>query len=143
MALSRTWETDKYDSGKLVLENDELKSLWRVSEEPTPQGNIVTTADMDVATVDIAIPPGDSAPVLLTDSEFIDEVFGLLPAIDMFEDNSLLPPKIDLDDLIKKNTKTVGYEGAKNFLLIADINPEELQNPSSLRMTEDRLDEKK
>ena len=90
--------------------------------------------------VEDAQKPDELVLVYLSEEEFVNEIFTSMPNIDMFEDNSLLPPTIDLDDLIKKNTKASGYEGAKNFLLIADIKPEELQNPASTRIVDDMLE---
>ncbi|MDD5165610.1 MAG: AAA family ATPase [Candidatus Pacebacteria bacterium] len=131
VALTRTWSTDNYEEGKLVLENPELRSVWQIPEkvaEPTKE----IVSDQSES----------SKLVTITEAEFVKEIFNNLPIIDIFEDNSLLPPTIDLDDLVKKNTKADGYEGAKNFLLIAEIKPEELQNPSSVRIIEDMLEQK-
>ena len=134
VAFTRIWDANKYEDGSLIIENSELQGLWE-SAEVTPE---VVTEPVPENTDQ----PQDSEPVLLEEEEFIEEIFGSFPNINMFQDNSLLPPTIDLDDLIKKNTKAHGYEGAKNFLLIADIKPEDLQNPASTRIVEDLLEAK-
>lgn len=133
IAFTRIWDADDYEDGTLVIENFELGALWETQEEP-----IVSSATTDEG----AVPTEEPVVTIIKEEEFVEEVFGCFPNIDMFEDNSLLPPTIDLEDLVKKNTKAHGYEGAKNFLLIADIKPEDLQNPASTRIIEDMLEEK-
>ena len=118
-----------------MIENKELKELWKTSTETSASPEAVP----ENAAPDQSQP---MKPVILTGEEFIKEIFSSLPSIDMFEDDSLLPPTIDLDDIVKKNTKALGYEGAKNFLLIADIKAEDLQSPASIRIVEDMLEEK-
>jgi AAA15 family ATPase/GTPase len=44
------------------------------------------------------------------------------PVFEMFEDfSSLLPNKIDLDDLLNENTTVEGYKAVRNFLTVAGI----------------------
>lgn len=46
-----------------------------------------------------------------------------IPIFEFFEDfSSLLPNKIDLDDILNENTQTEGYKAARNFLEIAGLN---------------------
>lgn len=132
VSLTRTWAKDNYEEGELTIENIELQNLFEL--EDAEEESITPSA--------ASVSSEEPLPVLLTKEEFIEETFGSLPLIDMFEDNSLLPPTIDLADLIKKNTKAEGYEGAKNFLLIADIKAEDLQNPQTIRIVEDILEVK-
>ena len=139
VAFTRVWSEDEYDDGKLIIENKDLKALWEAKE---PAAEVKVKENSAEPTEGEAVVAEQSEPALLYEPEFISEIFSNAPMIDMFEDNSLLPPTIDLDDLIKKNTKAIGYEGAKNFLLIADIKPEDLQNPPSVRIIEDMLEEK-
>lgn len=50
------------------------------------------------------------------------ELFKLVPTFEFFEDfSSLLPNRIDLDDILKDNTSIEGYKAAKNFLMIAGL----------------------
>lgn len=55
--------------------------------------------------------------------EQIGEAFySFLPAFEFFEDfSSLLPNRIDLEDLLNENTYVEGYKAAKNFLIISGI----------------------
>lgn len=139
IALKRIWSGSNYKSGKLEVENEKLKSLWVAAVEAVKE-EAAEAATPEDATAEVT--PTEEKSKVITDEEFIKEVFSSLPMIDMFEDNSLLPPKIDLDDLIEENTEAEGYEGAKNFLLIADIDPQSLLKPASTRIVEDMLEEK-
>ena len=143
ITLTRIWDSDNYDDGNLVIENDDLRSLWEIKqEEPpvvSPQEN-AGTPNTEPPVVNEA--PAEPKPIILSEDEFTTELFSYLPVMDIFEDNSLLPPTIDLEDLITKNTKANGYEGAKNFLLIADIKVEELKNQSNIRITGDMIENK-
>ncbi len=132
VALTRLWEQD-YESGLLEIENAELGSLWDGAEE---------SAELADATPEATGPEGPTPPDIITQEDFADEVFSSLPQITMFEEDSLLPPTIDLDVLVKKDNKAAGYEGAQNFLLIADIQAEDLQNASNIRIVEDQLEAK-
>lgn len=134
LALTRTWTSEDYEDGELSIENTEMQSLFDVEEDESEEEAVETTEAVTVSTEPI--------PAALTKEEFVSEAFKYLPMVDMFEDNSLLPPTIDLADLVKKNLKADGYEGAKNFLLIADIKAEDLQNPQSVRIVEDMLEAK-
>jgi predicted ATP-dependent endonuclease of OLD family len=50
-------------------------------------------------------------------------LFRHMPAFEFFEDfSSLLPNKIDLDDLLNENIHAEGYKAARNFLAIAGLN---------------------
>lgn len=138
ISLTRTWSENNYNDGELLIENKELKLLW----ESMDNKSIIKADVENEPSITETESTETQAPTLISEQEFADEIFSILPPIDMFEDNSLLPPTIDLDDLIKKNTKATGYEGAKNFLLIADIKAEELENPQSIRIIEDMLEEK-
>ncbi len=50
-------------------------------------------------------------------------VFNHIPMFEFFEDfSSLLPNKIDLDDLLNENIHAEGYKAARNFLYVAGLN---------------------
>jgi predicted ATP-dependent endonuclease of OLD family len=50
-------------------------------------------------------------------------IFRHMPMFEFFEDfSSLLPNKIDLDDLLDENTQVEGYKAARNFLCVAGLN---------------------
>lgn len=165
LSITRSWKTGAYDDGGLSLENETLKAVWTAAAEDekktkesvpkaqvteiiakeTPAEASAETPSEPVVEAEItppAVPVEVKPPSVLDITKFAEEIFSEFPMITMFEDNSLLPPTIDLADIISKNTKANGYEGAKNFLLIADIKAEDLQNPASIRIIEDNIDEK-
>lgn len=53
------------------------------------------------------------------------ELFKYIPVFEFFEDfSSLLPNKIDLEDVLTENIHAEGYKAAKNFLTISGLTPE-------------------
>jgi len=58
-----------------------------------------------------------------TVEELAVESFKYIPAIELFEDfSSLLPNRIDLDDIFDDFARVEGYKAARNFLTIAGLN---------------------
>ncbi len=58
--------------------------------------------------------------------------FEFSPVIELFEDfGSLLPNRIDLEDIITGNEQVEGYKAARNFLTLAQLNYSFFQQPSS------------
>ncbi len=52
-------------------------------------------------------------------------LFQYLPVFEFFEDfSSLLPNRIDLEDVLNENSSAEGYKAAKNFLIIAGLSAE-------------------
>lgn len=50
-------------------------------------------------------------------------IWKYIPAFEFFEDfSSLLPNKIDLEDLLNESTHVEGYKAARNFLFVAGLN---------------------
>lgn len=70
-------------------------------------------------------------------SHYTSEILGkkyfeYCPVIEMFEDfGSLLPNRIDLEDIITGNEKVEGYKAARNFLTLAQLEYSFFQQPSS------------
>ncbi len=65
-------------------------------------------------------------------SELAEEIFKILPDFELFEDfSSLLPNRIDLEDIIKANKRAEGYKAAINFLTITGLEYSFFQQPSS------------
>jgi predicted ATP-dependent endonuclease of OLD family len=57
--------------------------------------------------------------------EIGEVLFKYIPVFEFFEDfSSLLPNKIDLEDILNENIHTEGYKAARNFLQIAGLNAE-------------------
>lgn len=64
--------------------------------------------------------------------ELGEELFKFVPELEMFEDfSSLLPNRIDLEDIVVGNTSAEGYKAAVNFLTITGLDFSFFQQPSS------------
>jgi len=64
--------------------------------------------------------------------ELAEEIFKNLPDFELFEDfGSLLPNRIDLEDIIRSNKRAEGYKAALNFLTITGLEYSFFQQPSS------------
>lgn len=58
--------------------------------------------------------------------------FDYSPVFEMFEDfGSLLPNRIDMDDIVSGNDQVEGYKAARNFLSLARLDYSFFQQPSS------------
>lgn len=56
------------------------------------------------------------------DRELAEEIFKNIPVFEMFEDfSSLLPNRIDIDDIFASSSHVEGYKAARNFLTIANL----------------------
>jgi predicted ATP-dependent endonuclease of OLD family len=56
------------------------------------------------------------------DQELAEEIFKNIPVFEMFEDfSSLLPNRIDIDDIFSSSSHVEGYKAARNFLTIANL----------------------
>ena len=70
-------------------------------------------------------------------SQYTSEILGAkyfecCPVIDLFEDfGSLLPNRIDMDDIITGNEQVEGFKAARNFLTVAQLDYSFFQQPSS------------
>jgi len=70
-------------------------------------------------------------------SQYNSEILGRkyfehCPVIELFEDfGSLLPNRIDMEDIISGNEQVEGYKAARNFLSIAQLDYSFFQQPSS------------
>jgi len=68
----------------------------------------------------------------LDSGQLASEIFKTLPEFELFEDfSSLLPNRIDLEDIIRANRKAEGYKAAINFLTITGLEYSFFQQPSS------------
>lgn len=64
--------------------------------------------------------------------ELAQNLFAALPEFELFEDfSSLLPNRIDLEDIIRANKRAEGYKAAINFLTITGLEYSFFQQPSS------------
>ncbi len=57
-----------------------------------------------------------------TESELADESFKHIPIFELFEDfSSLLPNRIDLEDIFTLNSNVEGFKAARNFLVVSGL----------------------
>ncbi len=64
--------------------------------------------------------------------ELAEEIFKMTPDFELFEDfSSLLPNRIDLEDIVRANRNAEGYKAALNFLAITGLDYSFFQQPSS------------
>ncbi len=57
-----------------------------------------------------------------TESELADESFRHIPIFELFEDfSSLLPNRIDLEDIFTSNSSVEGFKAARNFLVVSGL----------------------
>jgi len=64
--------------------------------------------------------------------ELAEEIFKIIPDFELFEDfSSLLPNRIDLEDIMRANKRAEGYKAAINFLTITGLEYSFFQQPSS------------
>jgi len=74
----------------------------------------------------------DAAKEFYSSNELAEEIFKIVPDFEMFEDfSSLLPNRIDLEDIIRANKHAEGYKAAINFLTITGLEYSFFQQPSS------------
>jgi predicted ATP-dependent endonuclease of OLD family len=67
----------------------------------------------------------DERNKLYTREEAGEAFFKCIPPHEFFQDfSSLLPNRIDLEDIFQKNKKVEGYKAVKNFLIIAGLDPQ-------------------
>jgi len=74
----------------------------------------------------------ESTKEYYSSNELAEEIFKIIPDFEMFEDfSSLLPNRIDLEDIIRANKRAEGYKAAINFLTITGLEYSFFQQPSS------------
>jgi len=74
----------------------------------------------------------ESRKMFYASNELAEEIFKILPDYELFEDfSSLLPNRIDLEDIIRANKRAEGYKAAINFLTITGLEYSFFQQPSS------------
>ncbi len=62
---------------------------------------------------------------LYSPEEIGAELFHLIPSFELFEDfSSLLPNRIDLDEILKENSEAEGFKAARNFLVVSGLTPD-------------------
>jgi len=77
-----------------------------------------------------------------SESELAEETFKHIPVFEMFEDfSSLLPNRIDLDDIFVENSHVEGIKAARNFLTVAGLDEKffDVQNNRILKQKIEKL----
>jgi len=74
----------------------------------------------------------ESRKLYYSSAELAEEIFKIAPDFELFEDfSSLLPNRINLEDIVKANKHAEGYKAAINFLTITGLEYSFFQQPSS------------
>ena len=162
VTLQKTWDVKKLDDEPILeIINEELIDYFKVLEEElhyTEMAEASETTDETSETTDEAFETTDEASEttdeasettdetsasekeLLTLDSFAEIIYNCTPLITLFKDESLLPSKIDIVDLEKKNEEAEGYIGAQNFLYITELTVNELKNHQlNERMVKDKI----
>lgn len=117
----------KIENAKQVLEDTSQELITKIKEV-----ELFTLIATKVYLEDIEVRKAEyEARKFLSESanyynmySLADELFSYVPVFEFFEDFSgLLPNKIDLEDLLSKNTHVEGFKAAYNFLKLAGLEP--------------------
>ena len=109
-----------------IAELQEEQSVQLLTLEFVFEGMSIENAEQ-AATKEI-----NSGKEFYSSTELAEELFKILPDFELFEDfSSLLPNRIDLEDIIKANKRAEGYKAAINFLTITGLEYSFFQQPSS------------
>jgi predicted ATP-dependent endonuclease of OLD family len=113
-------ENLKKSSDQMAAELKELTAQWHMQNKTT--GKILRGMSFQDAETE-ALAEKTREEGYLTPEEIAKALFKYLPVFEFFEDfSSLLPNKIDLEDLLNENEHAEGYKAARNFLSVAGLN---------------------
>jgi predicted ATP-dependent endonuclease of OLD family len=119
-AISKRLEIQRERQGHLQNELKRLTAVLSIKRkigEKMLDGKKFKDAESD-AVHECEVETGYATP-----EELGMSVFKHIPMFEFFEDfGSLLPNKIDLDDLLNENIHAEGYKAARNFLSVAGLN---------------------
>ena len=104
----------------LSKEKDQLHSVYMFSRESF---FISVNSNGRVSNLDTkAWEKVENAGKELNLFQMAEKIFPFIPDFKLFEDfSSLLPNRIDLEDIIRGNTKVEGYNAARNFLIVSGL----------------------
>lgn len=123
ITLFRKWSSlEKHD---FDIEEETIKACWNEVIE-TPKSEEQNT-------------PATPVEIPITIEEFKKEIFINAPQFILFEDNSLLPRTIDIEDIKNKNKKAEGYIGAENLLKIVNLDISTIESNPDNRILEDKI----
>ena len=117
---------------KLNKKRDELKMLKQKFEFYI---DCLSLALSDIICEDIeelALKNRKEEQKLLSPEDIGQLLFKYIPLFKLFEDfSSLLPNRIDLDDILNVNTSVEGYNAVKNFLIVSGLGTSFFTEPNS------------
>lgn len=109
-----------------LAEHEQEQSIQLLSLEFVFEGMSIENATQS-ATKEI-----NSLKEFYSSAELAEEIFKIVPDFELFEDfSSLLPNRIDLEDIMRANRRAEGYKAAINFLTITGLEYSFFQQPSS------------
>jgi predicted ATP-dependent endonuclease of OLD family len=123
------WKEVLQDYRKTSSERDQLKA--ELDRHIAMSGYIMDGSNEEDAAVRV------NEIIQSYKSEYNSEILGkkyfeFCPVFELFEDfGSLLPNRIDMEDIITGNEQVEGYKAARNFLSIAQLDYSFFQQPSS------------
>jgi len=133
ITLFRKWSTlEKHD---FDIEDEVIKACWNEVVETKDSQENPETPKQEEQTI-VTAPPVE---VPMTIEEFKNEIFNNAPQFILFEDNSLLPRTIDIEDIKNKNKKAEGYIGAENLLKIVNLDISTIESNADNRILEDKI----
>lgn len=123
------WKSVRNDYRKTCKERDNLKS--ELDRHIALSGYLID--GMDEALAEQKVNERISSYKSQYNSEILGrKYFEFCPVFEMFEDfGSLLPNRIDMEDIISGNESVEGYKAARNFLTLAHLDYLFFQQPSS------------
>jgi predicted ATP-dependent endonuclease of OLD family len=89
---------------------------------------------------DLAEKENEKSASYYSQQELAEEVFRLIPVFEMFEDfSSLLPDRIDIEDIFSGKSYVEGYKAARNFLAVANLD-EDFFDVSNSRILHQKIE---
>ena len=127
--ISSNEKAQKLANKKLQEINNELTALQRKQQDAVDQENFLKII---AAKVLAGIPYHEAEISARKELQQENELYSIfemgeilirsVPVFEFFEDfSSLLPNKIDLEDIINENVQAEGYKAARNFLVISGL----------------------
>lgn len=132
ISLKKSWADS---DSKIDLENETLLRVFQEAEALLKQKPEKLEGADDIE-------ESEEKPGVFTSKEFADHIFKYTPQIILFEDESILPAKIDISEIEDETSKAEGRVGALNYLGITGISVEELRNhKKNERITKNKIEQ--
>ncbi len=118
--------------GIIVQKKDEIKQIKEKFEFYTDCLSLALTDNPSDNIEEVVVKNRIEKQKILSPEDIGQLVFNYIPLFKIFEDfSSLLPNRIDLDDIIDMNTKVEGYNAVKNFLIVSGLDASFFSESSS------------